>query len=86
MSDDPVLYEESGPIAVITLNRPENRNSMTRDVLNGIVERVQQVRTNPDLRCLIITGKGSSFCAGADFKSGIGNAVDRLGPDGSERG
>lgn len=83
MSEESVLYEERDHIAVITLNRPENRNSMTKDVLNGILERVKQVRANPELRCVVITGKGSSFCAGADFKSGINNAVegDKLQPN-----
>jgi enoyl-CoA hydratase/carnithine racemase len=71
MTEASVLYEVRDHIAIITLNRPENRNSMTEDVLTGIVERVQEVRDNPDLRCVIITGKGTSFCAGADFKSGI---------------
>ncbi|MFP6583267.1 MAG: enoyl-CoA hydratase/isomerase family protein [Candidatus Hydrogenedentota bacterium] len=76
MSDEAVLYEIRDQVAVITLNRPENRNSMTKDVLAGIVQRVQEIRENPDLRCVVITGKGSSFCAGADFKSGIGNAIE----------
>lgn len=76
MSEESVLYEERGMIAVITLNRPENRNSMTHDVLDGIVQRVEQVKANRDLRCLVITGTGSSFCAGADFKSGLDKAVE----------
>lgn len=70
MSNDAVLYEKSGYIGIITLNRPENRNSMTDDILSGLEARVRQIKDDPDLRCVIITGKGTSFCAGADFKSG----------------
>ena len=65
-----VLYEVIDHIAVITLNRPDNRNSMTEDILSGIEKRVMQVRADHDLRCVIITGKGNCFCAGADFKTG----------------
>ena len=65
-----VLYEVKDHIATITLNRPDNRNSMTEDILSGIEARTAQVREDQDVRCVIITGNGSCFCAGADFKTG----------------
>ena len=68
-SEPAVLYEVKDQIAQITLNRPENRNSMTNDVLEGLADAVAQVKTDPDVRCVIITGRGRSFCAGADFRS-----------------
>lgn len=71
MSDPAVLYEVKDQIAQITLNRPENRNSMTNDVLEGFADAVAQVKTDPDVRCVIITGSGRSFCAGADFRSQV---------------
>lgn len=70
MSEAAVLLDIENSIAVITLNRPDNRNSMTDDILGGLVERVNEVKENNDVRCVVITGKGTSFCAGADFKSG----------------
>ena len=69
MSDPAVLYEVVEGVATITLNRPENRNSMTPDVLGALAESVAAVRDNPDVRCVILTGRGKSFCAGADFKT-----------------
>jgi enoyl-CoA hydratase/carnithine racemase len=69
MSDPAVLYASKDHIATITLNRPENRNSMTPDVLEGLSEAVASARADRDVRCVIITGSGKSFCAGADFKS-----------------
>lgn len=69
MAEPAVLYESTDRIAQITLNRPENRNSMTRDVLEGLREAVTRARSEEDLRCVIVTGRGKSFCAGADFKS-----------------
>jgi enoyl-CoA hydratase/carnithine racemase len=71
MSDPAVLYESKDHVAEITLNRPENRNSMTNDVLEGLAGAIAQARRDPDLRCVIVTGKGKSFCAGADFKSQV---------------
>ncbi len=49
MAEPAVLYESSDRIAQITLNRPENRNSMTRDVLEGLREAVARARSEEDL-------------------------------------
>ena len=69
MSIDPVLLEISEGIATLTLNRPENRNSMTPEVLDRFRERVNAVRGDSSVRAVIVTGTGASFCAGADFRS-----------------
>ncbi|MGH7858027.1 MAG: enoyl-CoA hydratase/isomerase family protein, partial [Candidatus Binatia bacterium] len=66
---DAVLYESDGRVATITLNRPENRNSMTSDVLEGFRESIARARSDGGLRAVVITGRGASFCAGADFRS-----------------
>lgn len=68
MSEDAVLYRVEESIATITLNRPENRNSMTQDVLEGLGSAVRKVKDDANVRCVIVTGRGKSFCAGADFK------------------
>ena len=77
MPDDAVLYEVDEKVATLTLNRPENRNSMTPDVLKGLAEAVSRARSDSDVRCVIVTGRGKSFCAGADFKSGPLGASDQ---------
>jgi len=69
MSDLAVLYEVKDHVATVTLNRPDNRNSMTPDVLEGLRDAVSRAREDGDIRCVILTGRGKSFCAGADFKS-----------------
>ncbi|MEQ8454239.1 MAG: enoyl-CoA hydratase/isomerase family protein [Sandaracinaceae bacterium] len=68
---DAVLYAREGGVGVMTLNRPDNRNSMTEEVLEGVAARVREARADQDLRCLVVTGEGRSFCAGADFKAQI---------------
>ncbi len=82
MADAAVLFEVEDAIATVTLNRPENRNSMTRDVLEGLRDAVQKIREDESIRCVIITGRGKSFCAGADFKDrpAEGDAASTLQP------
>ncbi len=70
MAEDAVLYDVRDSIATITLNRAENRNSMTEEVLDGFVASIARAKEDISLRCVVITGKGKCFCAGADFKSG----------------
>jgi enoyl-CoA hydratase/carnithine racemase len=69
MSEPAVLYAVRERVAEITLNRPDNRNAMTPELLAAFVEAVAHVRADPELRCLIVTGRGTSFCAGADFRA-----------------
>jgi enoyl-CoA hydratase/carnithine racemase len=69
VDEESVLYESDGRIATITLNRPANRNSMTPEVMQRFRAQVARARAEEELRCLVITGRGSSFCAGADFRS-----------------
>ncbi|MDP7640426.1 MAG: enoyl-CoA hydratase/isomerase family protein [Candidatus Hydrogenedentes bacterium] len=81
MAEGAVLYEVRDNIATITLNRPENRNSMTDDVLDGFIASVARVIEDASVRCVVVTGKGKSFCAGADFKSGAQRRVADLPPN-----
>jgi len=78
MSDAPILFKTKGNIAQITLNRPDNRNSMNDETMPAFSEAISRAKEDKDLRCLIITGSGNSFCSGADFKSGLFDSRDRL--------
>ncbi len=78
MSDAPILFDIRKNIGQITINRPDNRNSMDEETMPAFCNAVAEVAKNEDLRCLIITGSGNSFCSGADFKSGIFDSRDRL--------
>ena len=69
--DSPVLVERRGHVLEITLNRPENRNSMTPEMLPAFGAAIRGAGIDSDARCVIITGTGSSFCAGADFRSNL---------------
>jgi enoyl-CoA hydratase/carnithine racemase len=68
---DAVLYAVHARIAVLTLNRPDNRNSMTSELLDAFSIAAKRAATERDVRCVVVTGSGSCFSAGADFKSQI---------------
>ena len=70
MSEPAVLFDLCDHVATLTLNRPDNRNSMTEDVLTGLEQAIDRVRGDAELRAVVIGARGKSFCAGADFKSG----------------
>jgi enoyl-CoA hydratase/carnithine racemase len=60
---------EPGAVGVITLDRPDNRNSMTPELLDAFAAAVARARADADARCVVVTGTGSCFSSGADFKS-----------------
>jgi enoyl-CoA hydratase/carnithine racemase len=66
---DFVLYEQQGAIVTLTLNAPEQRNALsTPDQWEAIVAACERVRRDPGVRCVILTGAGSAFCAGGNVK------------------
>jgi len=71
MENKPILYDKLNKIGQITFNRPDNLNSMNHEINSAFQETIDQVKTDRDLRCLVITGSGSTFCGGADFRSGF---------------
>src|SRR5437870_501671 len=64
-----VRYHVEGMVGVITLDRPDNRNSMTGELLDAFAAASTAARADASVRCVVITGSGASFSAGADFKS-----------------
>ena len=82
MSDPAVRFTASDDIGVLTLNRPDNRNSMTPELLDAFAAATAEARA-ARLRCLVVTGSGACFSAGADFKSGAQREADQRAP--SER-
>ncbi len=66
---DAVLYATEGHVGVITLNRPDNRNSMTPELLDAFASASAKAKADPSIRALVVTGTGNCFSSGADFKS-----------------
>jgi enoyl-CoA hydratase len=64
---DEVLFKVENNIAIITLNRPERRNSINRNLLIGLYDSLEEVANNNDIKVAVITGNGKSFCSGIDL-------------------
>jgi enoyl-CoA hydratase len=82
MSDANVLIERDySGYAVITLNRPQAMNAMSRALLAELTEAIEALTDDPDVRVLILTGSGRAFCAGLDLKE-LGSGEAQLGRGG----
>jgi len=66
---DTVKLEITDRIAVITINRPEKRNALSREVRNDLYQKLQEVDSRKNVGAAIITGAGEAFVAGADIAS-----------------
>ena len=62
-----VTLEQKGPVAVITMNRPEALNALNDQVLRDLDAVLDQVEENEDILTVVLTGAGRSFVAGADI-------------------
>ena len=75
-----VDLSNQGAVGIITLNRPEARNALNPEMFQELGSAIQGCR-DPDMRAVIITGSGGSFCAGADVKDFV-NQLENSGPEG----
>jgi methylglutaconyl-CoA hydratase len=63
------LLSISGPIATLTLNRPEARNSLSVELLEAMRSRLEELERRPEATVVVLTGAGKAFCAGMDLKA-----------------
>ncbi|GAB4230509.1 MAG: enoyl-CoA hydratase/isomerase family protein [Methyloligellaceae bacterium] len=68
MSAEELLIEREGPLAVVTLNRPEKRNALTFEMYEGLADFCRGAKEDASLRAIIVTGAGGkAFAAGTDI-------------------
>ncbi len=75
MSDN-TWYEVRQGAAWITLNRPQNRNALSAVLVNELYAHLKAADADEDVRCIVITGNGPAFCAGADLKNPPGSVIN----------
>ncbi|MDE2875093.1 MAG: enoyl-CoA hydratase-related protein [Gemmatimonadota bacterium] len=66
---NPVLASRDGPLLTLTLNRPHRLNAVSRSLYERLVAELEGAEGDRDTRCVILTGNGRAFCAGADLKA-----------------
>jgi len=68
MSYEQLLYDVEDGVATVTLDRPEQRNALSGQMLGELVDAMKRVRDDDEVRCVVLTGSGDKvFCAGADL-------------------
>jgi len=68
---DEVLYAKTGRIATISLNRPEKFNTLRWEVIDGLKRYLEDANRDPEIRVIVLEGKGDAFCGGFDFSGGL---------------
>jgi len=79
MSDETIRFHADGPVAVITIDRPEVRNAVDGPTAALLAAAFRRFEADEELLVAVLTGAGGTFCAGADLKGiadGRGNRVE----------
>lgn len=64
---DPVLYEERDDIAIITLNRPDKKNTLTDALVQGVADGIDAATKSPEVAAIVVRGAGGTLTAGYDL-------------------
>jgi enoyl-CoA hydratase/carnithine racemase len=62
-----LLVEDKGAVRILTLNRPEKRNALDTALSRELLEALRTADADEAVRCVVLTGAGAAFCAGADL-------------------
>ena len=81
MSDEVVHYEVDRAIATVTLDSPHNRNALSGRLIGQLTAHLQTAAADGDVRAVVLTHTGTTFCAGADLKE----AAAEGGPEAGTR-
>ncbi|MDE2484553.1 MAG: enoyl-CoA hydratase/isomerase family protein [candidate division NC10 bacterium] len=68
MGDKTLIYTVQGPVATITLNRPDRYNALNRQMIEELLEAVLTCHEDRAVRAVVLVGAGQAFCAGGDVK------------------
>lgn len=72
--DEQVLYEERGPVALVTFNREEKLNAMNSGIQRRLIELFDRIDRSDHVRVAVLTGRGRAFVAGADIEEYVGQS------------
>src|SRR5919107_52068 len=73
MAEEHLLVEKDGHVLTLQMNRPEAKNAFSPNMLGRMAEAWEQADSDDDIRCVILTGSDTVFCAGADLKAMMRN-------------
>ncbi len=76
MTFNSIRFDAHGPLAILTLDRQNRLNALSRELITELQLLITNLETNHDIRVIIVTGAGRAFCAGADIKERAENMND----------
>jgi 2-(1,2-epoxy-1,2-dihydrophenyl)acetyl-CoA isomerase len=79
MDYEQIIFKEEGPLARISLNRPDKLNAYTPDMGDEIIHAFRRANLNDDISSIAFLGVGKSFCAGADRNYLLGDKLSKSG-------
>ena len=68
MSEPQMLYRTEGNVAILTINRPEAKNSFSPEMLTLWRQFLEEAKSDNQVRVIVLTGKGDTFCSGGDIR------------------
>jgi 2-(1,2-epoxy-1,2-dihydrophenyl)acetyl-CoA isomerase len=68
MMTEELLYRLENRVAMLTLNRPERLNALTKDMMRALRSRLAEAAMSDGVGCVVLTGAGNAFCAGGDVR------------------
>lgn len=74
MNEPILLCDVDDGVATVTLNRPETKNALDRALVTELGDRLEALAADAEVRVIVLTGAGGSFCSGADLKAGLADA------------
>src|SRR5947209_19706666 len=75
-----ITYEHRGPVALITLNRPERLNAWTPRMASEQAAAIRAANDDDEVGAIVMTGAGRGFCAGADMRDTFGKRLEGADP------
>jgi enoyl-CoA hydratase len=78
MTYENITVSPEGGVAVITLNRPAVLNALNQATMDELVRALEELERDPEIRCVVLTGAGRAFAAGADIKEMAGASASEM--------
>ncbi|MCK4995409.1 MAG: enoyl-CoA hydratase/isomerase family protein, partial [Thermoplasmatales archaeon] len=71
-----VLFEKKGHVGIITLNRPEDRNALSLELMDEMQKQLDLIAKDRNTRVIVIRGNGPAFCTGHNINELVGEEYD----------
>lgn len=76
MSYQHLLFEREGPLAVLTLNRPQRRNALSLELMQELIAALTEIGNSREIHAVILAAAGKVFCSGHDLSEMVGRNIN----------